>query len=623
MRTWLGPVRSPRVAEAAASDTPTAVPGRRWAALSRRLDPVHPVLLGVGAAVQVVAIALAAPGLAVAGLAVGSLADLAAGDGSGTWAGRLRRAGLGVVPRTSLRLAWLLAALAVTGLTAAQALAFGAGVAAIVLGARVVQVSLARVVDRQPPTGVRHLGAGLDLAGFHPRVAWWRLILITLLAALELPLALGAWLLVVGPVAVGWALVLMAVLVPVAAALAAAVWSQRFLASDRVPRYREALSSELAALDTEVIVYFTGDADATYQLDQWLPVFDQLDPLPLLVLREATHLKQMRPSRLPVLLARRHADVEQVLNADPAVALYVGNAGRNIHLWRYGHIRHVFLNHGDSDKVSSANPVVKVYDELYVAGQVAVDRYAAAGVDLPAERFTIVGRPQLDRLLTDRQRHGDGPPTLLYAPTWEGYFAAADYSSVAPMGVELVRHVLTHHPEIRLVFKPHPLSGFVRKDAARATTEITRMLRAAGAPHVVAVDHPELDLLAWFDRSDVLLADVSAVVTDFLQTDKPYLVTNPRGLERVTFDQRFPSHRAAYVVDPDLDELSHHLDAAFGDDPLAEQRAEMKRAVLGEHPDGPLATFEAALAASVARSRADAVRISNTFAYDERAEEST
>ncbi|TVR32867.1 MAG: hypothetical protein EA388_11675, partial [Nitriliruptor sp.] len=130
-------------------------------------------------------------------------------------------------------------------------------------------------------------------------------------------------------------------------------------------------------------------------------------------------------------------------------------------------------------------------------------------------------------------------------------------------------------------------------------------------------DHPELDLLAWFDRSDVLLADVSAVVTDFLQTDKPYLLTNPRGLDRTTFDERFPSHRAAYVVDPDLEQLSELLDAAFGDDPLATQRAEMKRAVLGEHPDGPLASFRAALEASVARGRADATRISNTFAYDQ------
>ncbi len=604
------------MAEAPAGGTPTARPGRRWAALSQRLDPLHPVLLGVGGLVQVVAVALGTPGLAVLGLGLGSLADLAAGDGSGEWAGRLRRAGLGVVPRTSLRLALLLAALAVTGLPALQALAVAGGVLAIVLSTRLVQVALARVIDRQPPTGVRNLGADLDLAGFHPRVAWWRLVLITLIAALELPLAVGALVMVTGPQTVGLALVLLSAVLPVAVAAVATLWSQRFLSSDRVDRYRAALSRELADLDTEVVVYFTGDADATYQLDQWLPVFDQLDPRPLLVLREVVHLQQMRPSRLPVLLARRHADVEQVLDADPAVALYVGNAGRNIHLWRYGRIRHVFLNHGDSDKVSSANPVVKVYDELYVAGQVAVERYAAAGIALPEDRFTIVGRPQLDALLTDRRRTGDGPPTLLYAPTWEGYFAAADYSSVATMGVELVRHILARYPQLRLVFKPHPLSGFVRRDAARATAEITRLVRDAGAPHVVAADHPELDVLAWFDRSDVLLADISAVVTDFLQTDKPYLVTNPRGLERATFDQRFPSHRAAYVVGPELEDLTDHLDAAFGDDPLAQARAVMKRAVLGDHPEGPLATFEAALAASVARSRAEAARITNTFSYD-------
>lgn len=67
---------------------------------------------------------------------------------------------------------------------------------------------------------------------------------------------------------------------------------------------------------------------------------------------------------------------------------------------------------------------------------------------------------------------------------------------------------------------------------------------------------------------------------------------------------------------------TNHLEVPIGDDPLADQRAEMECAVLG-HPDAPRATFEAVLAASVVRSRADDARISNTASYDQHAEEPT
>jgi CDP-glycerol glycerophosphotransferase (TagB/SpsB family) len=219
-------------------------------------------------------------------------------------------------------------------------------------------------------------------------------------------------------------------------------------------------------------------------------------------------------------------------------------------------------------------------------------------------------------VLDGRRRADYGPPTLLYAPTWEGYYEAADYSSLERQGAALVRYVLSAHPNVRIVFKPHPMSGAVRAAAAGARDEVTRLLREAGAPHVLAVDQPDLDLLAWFDRSDVLLSDISAVVTDWLHTDKPYLVTNPRGLEVEEFHARFPSHRAAYLVHADLSGLDEGLRAAFGDDPAADERAKMKAAVLGEHPDGPMASFEHALSDVLAWAERDAERVRNTFAYE-------
>jgi hypothetical protein len=303
----------------------------------------------------------------------------------------------------------------------------------------------------------------------------------------------------------------------------------------------------------------------------------------------------MLPTRWPILYCRRTRDVEEALTPSARVALYVSNAGKNIHLQRFPHIEHVFLNHGDSDKASSANPVVRVYDLLFVAGEVAVDRYRDGGVDIPRDRFRIVGRPQLDAIEAKPIPVSNGSLTVLYAPTWEGLFAEADYSSVEPMGVDLVRGILRHRPDVRVVFKPHPMTGKVRPASRAAQETIVELLREAGQPHVVASDHPEVDLFAWFDGADVLVSDISAVVTDWLATGRPYLVTNPRDLPADEFDRAYPSHAGAYRVGRDLTDLPVALDDALDGDPLAARRADMARRVLGDHPEGPQATFDRAI----------------------------
>src|SRR5699024_12219569 len=50
----------------------------------------------------------------------------------------------------------------------------------------------------------------------------------------------------------------------------------------------------------------------------------------------------------------------------------------------YTQLTHVQLNHGESDKGPSFSPVFRSYDKDFVAGQAAIDRFAANGVAMPA-----------------------------------------------------------------------------------------------------------------------------------------------------------------------------------------------------------------------------------------------
>ena len=84
------------------------------------------------------------------------------------------------------------------------------------------------------------------------------------------------------------------------------------------------------------------------------------------------------------------------------VALYAANVGKNIHLLRVPTMKHVFIGHGDSDKLASVNPFSKVYDEVWTAGRAGRDRYAIADVGVRDEDIVEVGRPQLAPIRTGR-----------------------------------------------------------------------------------------------------------------------------------------------------------------------------------------------------------------------------
>jgi hypothetical protein len=94
------------------------------------------------------------------------------------------------------------------------------------------------------------------------------------------------------------------------------------------------------------------------------------------------------------------------------------------------------------------------------------------------------------------------------------------------------------------------------------------------------------DLYDCFNQCDVLIGDISGVVTEFLVSDKPYLVTNASGLTGDAFRQAYPTTRGAYLIGPDAAEIPPLLTALRrGDDPMADERLALRTYLLGDGPD--------------------------------------
>ena len=146
----------------------------------------------------------------------------------------------------------------------------------------------------------------------------------------------------------------------------------------------------------EVVLYFSGGKNSTYQLSMWIPVLEKMEKNVAIILRERSHFDSLDGSKIPILFVDKTRDLEEVVVSSVKVALYVANVGKNIQLLRDMTIKHVFIGHGDSDKSASAHNFMRAYDYMFVAGQAHIDRMRSVGLEMTQDYFIEVGRPQLD-----------------------------------------------------------------------------------------------------------------------------------------------------------------------------------------------------------------------------------
>ncbi|NQX12849.1 CDP-glycerol glycerophosphotransferase family protein [Microbacteriaceae bacterium VKM Ac-2855] len=283
----------------------------------------------------------------------------------------------------------------------------------------------------------------------------------------------------------------------------------------------------------EIGVYFADAAVNLYQVRQWYrPLLALSEHWPVVILSRnaGAAVAMLAESPVPVAYVRSVADLEQVIDEQPLrIILYVNQNARNFQMMRYGRRWHVFVNHGESDKMYMTTNQFKAYDYSLIAGDAALSRLRRVLWDYDFDRRAIpIGRPQADHYSGVTPFEPDGREVVLYAPTWEGDRAAAAYGSVASHGVALARALLADD-RYRLVYRPHPRSGAVDPAYAAANAEIVRMIAAANQTDATAQHvHDTGAELGWqLAVADVAIVDVSAMVYDRLAVGRPILVTRP------------------------------------------------------------------------------------------------
>ncbi|MBF4634488.1 hypothetical protein ITJ38_08760 [Agreia pratensis] len=283
----------------------------------------------------------------------------------------------------------------------------------------------------------------------------------------------------------------------------------------------------------EIGVYFADGDVNLYQLRQWYePLVELSKTWPVVILSRSPSAMSalLDESPLPVAYVRKVVDLEQLIDEQPLkIVFYVNQNTRNFQMMRYGRRWHVFINHGESDKMYMTTNQFKAYDYSLVAGEAAVARLNRVLWDYDFEKRAIrIGRPQADHYSGPVPYTPDDRRVVLYAPTWEGDRPSAAYGSIVTHGVGLVTQLLatgTH----RVIYRPHPRSGVVDSSYAAANQQIIKLIAQANAadPRAQHIydDGPQL---GWqLAAADIAIVDISAMVYDRLASGKPLFVTRP------------------------------------------------------------------------------------------------
>ncbi|SEQ76633.1 CDP-Glycerol:Poly(glycerophosphate) glycerophosphotransferase [Loktanella sp. DSM 29012] len=345
----------------------------------------------------------------------------------------------------------------------------------------------------------------------------------------------------------------------------------------------------LRQIKPDFFVYTGGLAANTYQLTQWLPVLAASRHQFAILCETQDFAAALPPTDLPVLVTRSLRGNEQVTATGASGMLYTGNPQTNTGFLRFAQLQHVFINHGESDKVVNQSKLLQAYDRLFLAGPMAQQRLTDAGIALREGQAVHIGRPPVELDLT-RLTDPAGPVRrVLYAPTWEGLVKEADYTSVRAEGFAMLEALLAV-PELEVTVKLHPLTG--SKSQAQAVWR-KRML-ALCQQRGVTVHGPDYPIHTAMNDSDLLICDISSVLNDYLYTGKPIVLCHFGEMPVDQVRDEFASAQAAAIL-TDPAQTAQALSDSTGPQMTA-ARAAVAEASLSLSGGGMMDRFDAALA---------------------------
>ncbi len=153
---------------------------------------------------------------------------------------------------------------------------------------------------------------------------------------------------------------------------------------------------------------------------------------------------------------------KDIPSLDGKIIFYLFNAQSNCRIVANRNATHIFVTHGESNKISSVKPIIKIYDHVIVSGNLGIDRYLENKLfyadDLKRHKIIKMGTTFIG---SANYNYNEQEKTILYAPTWEGGIVEENYSSINKNNNSF--KVLDEYSKVnnieQIIIQPHPNTG--------------------------------------------------------------------------------------------------------------------------------------------------------------------
>lgn len=228
------------------------------------------------------------------------------------------------------------------------------------------------------------------------------------------------------------------------------------------------LDSKIIGTAKQIVVYFEQK------------IFSKKDTLILIKKYKHKSAKLIAKTFENYNLAFRFVNMGDLDQLEKGIIFYPFNAQSNVRAVANRKLTHVFITHGESNKVSSIKPIIRIYDHVVTAGQAGIERFIKNKIfnthDIEMGKFIKMGNTFIGK--TELNTNDEGKPCLFYAPTWEGGIEQENYSSLENIHfiVSTLLALSKEYDSKEIVIRPHPNTGHRLKHYRQNLLRLIRIL---------------------------------------------------------------------------------------------------------------------------------------------------
>jgi hypothetical protein len=172
-------------------------------------------------------------------------------------------------------------------------------------------------------------------------------------------------------------------------------------------------------------------------------------------------------------------NLRDIPSVKDAIWIYTHNSMHNFAVINKNlYSTHIWIGHGDSEKIAYYKKMIRIYDYIFVVGDLSIERFITHKIFSEGERYKFIriGKSALCSVLPTTVK--DGEKAILFAPTWEGAMVEENYSTLHlhKENAEFIKTVAKQLKIDTIIIKLHPNTGIRDSKVVNQTIKTVQSL---------------------------------------------------------------------------------------------------------------------------------------------------